>query len=219
MPGFDPRPHLTSLKGKPYLEVKYRLLWLTEEQPHYTIETEPITLTDQLAIFKATITTYDEDGALLRRATGTKSETPRGFADYVEKSETGSIGRALGALGYGTQYAVEHEGEAEALRPVDSPVNSMAAARAQPAEPTGPDRATEPQKRAIFAISAKKWGTNAEAAANRRLLMRALYQVESSNDLTRAQASSLIKYLGETAAEDIEDVIVELAMADQTEPA
>ncbi len=218
MPGFDPRPHLTNLKGKPYLEVKYRLLWLTEEQPRYTIETEPITLTDQLAIFKATITTYDEDGALLRRATGTKSETPRGFADYVEKSETGSIGRALGALGYGTQYAVEHEGEAEAGRPVDSPVNSPVAGRAQPAESAGPDMATEPQKRAIFAISAKKWGTDGQADANRRLLMRALYQVESSNDLTKGQASGLIQYLGETSDADIEGVIVEQAMADQTEP-
>ncbi len=41
------------------------------------------------------------------------------FSDYIEKAETGAIGRALAALGYGTQFAPEFN---EEHRIVDSPV-------------------------------------------------------------------------------------------------
>jgi hypothetical protein len=41
------------------------------------------------------------------RATGTKSEKAVSFPDFIEKAETGAIGRALAALGYGTQFAPE----------------------------------------------------------------------------------------------------------------
>jgi hypothetical protein len=52
-------------------------------------------------------------------ATGTKAESRNGFTDYLEKAETGAIGRALALCGYGTQFAPELE---EAERIVDSPV-------------------------------------------------------------------------------------------------
>jgi len=51
--------------------------------------------------------------------TGTKSENAASFADFGEKAETGAIGRALAALGYGTQFAPELD---EGHRIVDSPV-------------------------------------------------------------------------------------------------
>ena len=66
------------------------------------------------ARFKATVT--DGKGG---HATGTKTENAANFPDYVEKAETGSIGRALAALGYGTQFAPELD---EEHRIVDSPV-------------------------------------------------------------------------------------------------
>ena len=47
-------------------------------------------------------------------------ETARGFPDYVEKAETGAIGRALGVLGYGTQFAPEFDEGTERI--VDSPM-------------------------------------------------------------------------------------------------
>ena len=53
------------------------------------------------------------------RATGTKSEKAVSFPDFIEKAETGAIGRALAALGYGTQFAPELN---EEHRIVDAPV-------------------------------------------------------------------------------------------------
>ncbi len=113
--GFNPSDHLMKLKGKDYLEVKWRLVWFREERPSWGIETEPLVLEDKKAVFRANI--KDETGRIL--ATGTKMETPSGFADFVEKAETGSIGRALAALGFGTQFAPELE---EGERIVDAPV-------------------------------------------------------------------------------------------------
>lgn len=146
---FDPNKHLTKLKGKDYLEVKWRMVWFREEFPHGTITTDVIELTDNRAVFRATVTAIDEEGNVRGSATGTKSETPRGFADYIEKAETGSIGRALAALGFGTQFAPELE---EGERIVDSPVQ-RAPAPATP-KPTGPINDAE------FLAFVEKCGTN-----------------------------------------------------------
>jgi len=106
---------LMELKGKSYLQVAYRLVWFREEHPDWTIETEALEIADDHAIFKATV--RDQNGRLI--ATGTKSETRTGFPDFLEKAETGAIGRALALCGYGTQFAPElDEGE----RIVDTPV-------------------------------------------------------------------------------------------------
>ncbi|KXS42982.1 MULTISPECIES: hypothetical protein [unclassified Candidatus Frackibacter] len=115
---FNPKKHLTKVKGKDYLEVKWRLVWFREEHPHYGIDTEFLILDmDQgIAVCQATIS--NEEGQDL--AKGTKTEYKASFFDFVEKAETGAIGRALAALGYGTQFAPELE---EGERIVDSPVN------------------------------------------------------------------------------------------------
>jgi hypothetical protein len=57
-------------------------------------------------------------------ATGTKSEKAASFSDFIEKAETGAIGRALAGLGYGTQFAPELD---EQHRIVDSPVERQSA--------------------------------------------------------------------------------------------
>ena len=57
-----------------------------------------------LAICQATVT--DGEGG---SATGTGTETRKGFEDFVEKSETRAIGRALAALGISTQFVGEAE--------------------------------------------------------------------------------------------------------------
>jgi hypothetical protein len=54
-------------------------------------------------------------------ATGTKSEKAASFPDFIEKAETGAIGRALAALGYGTQFTGDEWDEAHRI--VDSPVD------------------------------------------------------------------------------------------------
>jgi hypothetical protein len=114
MPAFDPSKHLMQLKGKDYLEVKYRLMWFRETHPDGVIDTENIALTDQLAVFKATV--QIPSGG---RATGYGSETPKDFGDYIEKAETKALGRALGALGFGTQFTDDFDEGTN--NPVDAP--------------------------------------------------------------------------------------------------
>lgn len=105
---------LLNLKGKDYLTVPYRIMWMREEQPEWGITTEFLRLEDGVAIAKATIRAAS--GFIIAQAT--KTETPAGFADFVEKAETGAVGRALALCGYGTQFATELE---EAERIVDAP--------------------------------------------------------------------------------------------------
>jgi hypothetical protein len=58
-------------------------------------------------------------------ATARKKETEIGFPDYIEKAETGAIGRALAMCGYGTLQAPEFdEGERIADAPVEKPKNA-----------------------------------------------------------------------------------------------
>lgn len=138
---FNPNDHLTKLQGKDYLEVKWRLVWFRELNPQGTIDTEELEYDTEREVeaevsvwnpekrrsekvlkrakgyarYRATVT--DGKGA---RATGTKSENAAQFGDYGEKAETGSIGRALAALGYGTQFTGDEFYEGERI--VDSPV-------------------------------------------------------------------------------------------------
>ncbi len=116
-PEFDPTKHLTKIQGKNYLEVKWRLVWMRSEHPDWSIETEPVEINTEkkYVIFRATV--KDETGRVI--ATGTKAESRNGFADYLEKAETGAVGRALALCGYGTQFAPELN---EAHRIVDAPV-------------------------------------------------------------------------------------------------
>src|SRR6266516_2196103 len=141
---FNPNEHLMQLKSregsKDYLPVQWRLVWFRELCPQGTIDTEEVEVdldremeeevfvwnaerrrsekvvkrAKGYARFRATIS--DGKGG---RATGTKSECAASFPDYIEKAETGAIGRALAALGYGTQFAPELN---EEHRIVDSPV-------------------------------------------------------------------------------------------------
>lgn len=143
---FNPSQHLlnvgTDKKPRWYLEVKHRLHWFREACPEGTIETEMLHLDldkeveaevkewDEnlgrmvkvtkhgrgLVIFKAIVT--DGKGG---KATGTKMENAAAFGDFLEKAETGSIGRALAGLGYGTQFTGDELDEGERI--VDAPVD------------------------------------------------------------------------------------------------
>lgn len=106
---------ILSLRGKDYLEVKYRLVWFREEKPHWGIETEVVSTTANSACAKATV--RDEQGRVI--ATAHKCEDQAGFPDYLEKAETGAIGRALALIGYGTQFCSDQLDEGERI--VDAP--------------------------------------------------------------------------------------------------
>lgn len=120
---YDPRQHLINLKGKDYLPVAARLVWLNEEAERYTINTTILKLEDTYAVVQATVTVLNKDNTSLKTATALKREDKTHFVDYLEKAETGAVGRALGMLGYGTQFAPEFDemaGQLEA-RVVDTP--------------------------------------------------------------------------------------------------
>jgi hypothetical protein len=146
---FEPGKYLTLIDGRDYLEVKWRLLWLRTEHPDAVIETELVKEDGVIAIFKAQVTIPGRG-----TASGWGSENTQDFRDYIEKAETKALGRALAALGFGTQFCQDFDfGAAERGRVVDSPVDFQGVRgmgggrRAIPGE-----RATERQVKAIYAI-------------------------------------------------------------------
>jgi hypothetical protein len=130
---FDPKPHLIQLPRRvkdrqtgqyvthydDYLEVKWRLVWFREKFPHGTIETQEVCvdLDRGYARFRALV--CDGEGG---QASGYGTETAAGFADYVERAETRALGRALAALGIGTQFVGQDLTEGEHV--ADAPVAS-----------------------------------------------------------------------------------------------
>ena len=116
---FDFKRHLIKVQGgRTYLPVSARIVWFRQEHPDWSIETEAVEINHekQYAIFRARIS--DGDGKLM--ATGTKKEDIKGFGDYIEKAETGSVGRALALCGFGTQFSPDLD-ESNAGRFADSP--------------------------------------------------------------------------------------------------
>jgi hypothetical protein len=103
-PGFDPSQYVTRVGGSDYLPIKWCLVWLRDEHPDATIETQLIDHVDNVAIFRAEVR-VPTGGC----ATGYGSESAGDFRDYLEKAETKAIGRALRALGYGAQFSTDHE--------------------------------------------------------------------------------------------------------------
>ena len=129
---FYPTEHLIQIKTKegvrPYLPIVWRVVWFRQECPAGTIDTEEIVVdldreveeevkvwNDQARRYDLTVKRargYARFRAIVTdgmggRATATKSENAASFPDFVEKAESGSIGRALAMLGYGTQFTAD----------------------------------------------------------------------------------------------------------------
>lgn len=144
-----------------YLPVQGRLLWLHSEKPKKVLfevvsedirpdlkitkqvwEKDPHTnksaKVDKFVEGWAKVTmrvtiVMDDDRELM--AEGTKTESAADFGDYVEKAQTGAIGRALLFLGYGTAFAADELDEAHRI--VDSPVDPPAPAPTPSNAPSG----------------------------------------------------------------------------------
>jgi hypothetical protein len=102
-----------------YLPVAARIAWFRKDNPYWSIITEVEQLGNKAVVMKATI--KDMLGTVI--ATARKKETEIGFPDYIEKAETGAIGRALAMCGYGTLQAPEFD---EQERLADAPVGKKA---------------------------------------------------------------------------------------------
>jgi hypothetical protein len=160
---FEAGKYLTQIQGRDYLEVKWRLLWLRTEHPEAAIETELVRDDGAEAVFRARVSIPGGGSA-----TGWGQESERDFGDYLEKAETKSLGRALAALGYGTQFCQDFDfGAAERGRVVDSPVDFSAGRGGGARRPSGPrpmDLLTEKQLKAIYAIGHGRGLGEAEVA-------------------------------------------------------
>jgi hypothetical protein len=145
---FNAEKHLMELQGKAYLEVKWRLVWFRQECPNGTIDTEEVVVDLDREVeaeiptgnwipnpnrpgkkMPEKVTRHDKGYARFRavvtdgkggRATATKSENAASFPDFIEKAETGAVGRALAMLGYGTQFTGDELSEEHRI--VDAPV-------------------------------------------------------------------------------------------------
>jgi hypothetical protein len=148
---FDPQPHLIQLPRKvkdkatghystvydDYLEVKWRLCWFRDRYPHGRITTEEVCVDLERGYARYRCVVEDGEGG---KATGYGTETKAGFEDYVERAETRALGRALAALGIGTQFVGQDltEGEHVADAPVVSTHGNTAVAQQDnpPADPS-----------------------------------------------------------------------------------
>lgn len=114
---FDPRRFVTRVGGADYLEVKWRLYWLRTLHPDAVIDTELISHENSVAVFKAHVSIPGGGSS-----TGWGSEGYDDFRDYLEKAETKAIGRALAALGFGTQFTSDFDFAEGQDKVVDAPV-------------------------------------------------------------------------------------------------
>jgi hypothetical protein len=154
---FDPKPHLIQLPRRvkdlqtghwttrldDYLEVKWRLVWFRERYPHGVITTEEVYVDLERGYARYRAVVEDGEGG---KATGYGTETAEGFADYVERAETRALGRALAALGIGTQFVGEDLTEGGHI--VDAPVRPPAVTNGQAPEVDaihGPGRPDDPE--------------------------------------------------------------------------
>lgn len=190
---FDPQVHLTKLGSKDYLEVKWRIAWLRDKHPDAHLLTNIVSHTPEEAVFCASVTIPDGGSA-----TGYGSETPGDFGDYLEKAETKAIGRALAALGFGTQFCNDFD---EGGAVTDSPV----ARKNTTARPTVADdrKSSEAQHGLIGRMLTDHFGDDAQAkvACITTLEPKAVSGTSLRiGELTVGQASELIKKLQQKPA-------------------
>lgn len=114
---FDPNHYISKVKGRDYLEVKWRIHWMRNDHPDAILETDLASHENGRAVMRARVTF--PNGA---SATGWGSETIESSEAYIEKAETKAIGRALTALGYGTPVNADSEiaGNGPQQRPAQS---------------------------------------------------------------------------------------------------
>lgn len=159
---FDPREHLIDIgfgnnKAK-YLQVQWRLVWFRKFCPQGKIRSIEVEI-DLNRPVSAIVKKWDANArrmmdvkvdafgyarykAIVEDGRGgyaeaTKTENAAEFTDFVEKAETGAIGRALASLGYGTQFTADELWDRQAEpNIVDAPVNDQHFSQEQPAAAT-----------------------------------------------------------------------------------
>lgn len=129
-------------------------------------------------------------------------ETLEGFGDFIEKAETGAIGRALALVGFGTQFCADELDEGPRL--ADSPAPHVhppvPAKAALPAKPQGPVVAPRipaqvevnlnaEKNRQVVMLAAQKHNWLPESVSE---YINASYGVSFVRDLTQEQVQHVI---------------------------
>jgi hypothetical protein len=204
--GFDVKKNLMKIKGKDYLPVAQRLVWFREEHPDYGIETRPLELKieDNYAVFHARIT--DETGRVLAEAT--KMETKSGFGDFVEKAETGAVGRALGYLGYGTQFEPGFDEGDERL--ADTPQEPKPTQADKPVQNGKGER--ERLNAAIHAIGAGKGLSHDNISLLAREVVKRAKgrEIGSMTEMTEPELVAFKKYLDGGTKEALQQAVAKI---------
>jgi len=112
---FNPKPHLIDIRGKQYLEVKWRLVWLRQAHPDWAIDTELLDITD------------------LEKKVGTlqtqNTEIPGGRVEQGATSVTlRTRGRVQSVSAFGDLVVKQQDGHAVLLRDVATIEDGMAEA-------------------------------------------------------------------------------------------
>lgn len=186
------REGMIRVSGKDYLPVPFRLLWMRIDQPLWGIHTEILEAAGYTVV-RATVT--DEMGRTI--ASAHKAITAGGKFPPIEKAETGAMGRALGAAGFGTQFGELDEEEPGVMGGIaDSPVS-------RGNRPSNIDRDGND-------TSYKAPATLADAKAAVRQAAAAIYPAMASN--VDAPLKMLTKMVGciNQSGEPLEDIVQSL---------
>ena len=189
---FEPGKYITKVGNGDYLEVKWRLVWFRTEHPDGEIETEMVSHDGTTAVFRARVRIPNGGSA-----TGWGSESADDFRDYLEKAETKALGRALAALGFGTQFAPDFEFGAAESRVVDSPIDisRTRVGRGQALE-AAPAPATPKQIKFLYAIAREAGISDEELNEQAQDLFGSAVDA-----LPRRDASALIERLQQRRAQ------------------
>jgi len=187
---FDANSKLSTIKGKDYLEVKWRIVWFRDEHPGGAIETA-IASTDPL-IMSATV--KDENGRILGMGHGSPKTQGVSSGRPFEGAETAAIGRALAHAGYGTQFTGEDEGEHLA----DSPVEQQNGQK--------PSRPLEPQQLKVMLAKKVLEYKGKEASVQFRGFVAGVLGSCLKDDQERYAVTEYLT--GKTSIKDISDEMV-----------
>lgn len=114
---FPHQQYLEKRDGQPYLPLKWRLAWLRSDHPQAKIITKLTSHEGQVAVFMAEVQ-LPEGATATGWGAKSRQEHPAGpfdseGLDYLIAAENQALSRALAALGYGTEYALDFDPPAE----------------------------------------------------------------------------------------------------------
>ena len=194
---FDPTRFLISIDGRDYLEVKWRIVWLRDMHPDAHIQTELVSNEEDRAVFRARVEIPGRGSA-----TGFGSERQESFANFLESAETKAIGRALGALGFGTQFCTDFDLDTSGGQLADAPVAMRAIG-----EETATYAGQQEQPQRTSAASERQLGLIRMLAKEQSFSKRELEALSQNvvgqtiDDLSKKEASQVIQSLQSRQAE------------------